>query len=108
VEELFNLTAPVAGAFHVEEGRLYVELRGGFAYDNGPYLFTASPKATERSRILLSGSSKMGFNGGIHNPNGFATILDRSLLKPESPIVVKSGIALDAATGKVLPLGTDH
>ena len=45
VEQLFHLTAPVAGAFHVEEGKLCVELRSGFAYYNGPYLFTAGPRA---------------------------------------------------------------
>ncbi len=105
VEQLLGLTPPVAGMVHVEGGRLCVEFRGGFAYDGGPYLFTVGPRAQEGCRILLSGSSNTGFAGSIHNPRGYATILDRSLLRSNAIVNVKSGIALDPLTGKTEALG---
>ncbi|MCX5660849.1 MAG: hypothetical protein NTW19_14180 [Planctomycetota bacterium] len=105
-EQLLGLTAPASGLFHVEGGQLCVELRGGLAYDNGPWLFSAGPKAKPGCRLTVGGAGKAGcFSGGTENPAGFATILDRSLLKPEAVIHVKSGIALDPTTGETVKLG---
>jgi hypothetical protein len=91
-EELFDLTGP-AGVFHVEKGKRNVELRGGFAWDNTPYLFTASPHSDPGSSILISGSAEQGgIQGRIHIPNGYCTILNAALLEDEAVVNVRSGI----------------
>ncbi len=108
VQDLFGLAeGPVGGLFHVEKGRLFVELRGGFAWDNGAYFFTTGPNSNPGSRLVVSGAAKTGhITGGIHAPNAYVTLLDRSLLSREVPINVQSGIALDPVRGKVVKLGT--
>jgi|GEM_PF-4246454 len=103
VNELFDLTGPVSGLFHVEQGQLFVEIRGGFAWDNGEYIFTASPRSEEGSRIQVGGAaSNHHITGGVYAPNGYATILDTNLLPEGAPMVVKGGIGLNPMTGEVV------
>jgi len=106
VEELFGLTGPVGGIFHVEKGQLFAELRGGFAWDNGPYVFTASPNSTPGSRLTISGAARTGHvTGGVYAPTAILTVLDASLLKEDTHINVASGIGLDPRTGTVISYG---
>lgn len=104
MQELFGLAGPVSGLMHVEGGHLSAELRGGFAWDNGEYIFSAGPQSVGGNRILVSSSSENGFTGGIHAPRGFATILDLSMLPESAPITVQGGIGLDPRTGRSVAL----
>ena len=101
--EYLGLTEPVGGLFHVEEGRLNVELRGAFAWNNTEYMFTASPHSMEGSSITISGGNRAGgVKGSIHAPNGYAVILDTRLLEEDASVNVKSGIGLDPLSGQVI------
>lgn len=107
-EEMFGLSAPAGGVFHVEGGRLYAEIRGGFCRDNTKYFFTTGPDSEEGSRITISGACKPGhITGGIHAPNGYANIQDTSLLGEDAEIKVKSGIGLDPVNGRFVRYGPE-
>jgi hypothetical protein len=99
---LFDFGATVAPT----EVRATVELRGGFAWDNRQYLFTASPHSDPGSSILICGSAEQrGVEGSIHIPNGYCTILNAALLEDEAVIQVQSGIGLDPLQGRVIQYG---
>jgi hypothetical protein len=105
LEQLFDLTGPV-GVFHVEKGKLNVEMRGGFAWDNTQYLFTAGPDSDPGSSILISGSAEQGgVEGSIHIPNGYCTILNAALLQDDAVVNVQYGIGLDPIKGQVIKYG---
>lgn len=81
-------------------------MRGGFAWDNTPYLFTASPNSTEGSRLTISGAASNGHvTGGVYAPNAMLTVLDASLLPEDAHVHVASGIGLDPRKGAIVSYG---
>ena len=104
--ELFGLTAPVGGIFHVERGQLFAEIRGGFAWDNTGYMFTATRESTPGSRLTIGGAAAAGHvTGGVYAPTGLLTVQDASLLQDDAHIHVQSGVGLDPRKGGIVKYG---